>query len=172
MRIAEADELGVFLQDIGEDIGASPAETMNMTISTPDYFAASVHQSITQERMLNLGANVLYSVIFCVKNMQVPNFDENIKEKINKHLENFRTSAIKKRKYDLAMHNYGLMVSVGDTFVVSLARRVDIINYGSRLKEEYNVQDGNEGTAIAKTFNELIGSVIASTKETTPRYVA
>jgi hypothetical protein len=104
--------------------------------------------------------------------MQVPNFDENIKEKVNKHLENFRTSVIKKRKYDLAMHNYGLMVSVGDTFVVSLARRVDIINYGSRLKKEYNVQDGNEGTAIAKTFNELIGSAIASTKETTPRYVA
>ena len=66
------DRLGMLFRDLCEDIDSVPIERMHQAISTPEYFAASVHQSIPQDSMMNFGANVFYSVVFCTKNMPLP----------------------------------------------------------------------------------------------------
>lgn len=168
-----ADKLGMFFRDICEEMDGFPISRMHQAISTPKYFAASVLPAISWEGMMNLGANIMYSVVYCTKDAPMPNFTDDVTKEINRKLDDFYAEqTAESNGYDGVLHTYGLKIVNGERFIVSVAKRTDIVELGGRLKKNLHVQSGNEATVMAKSYNNLIGLAISEARERVPGYVA
>jgi hypothetical protein len=144
---------------------------MHQAISTPKYFAASVHPAITWEGMANFGANVFFSVVYCTNNDPMPDFSEKIVEDVNNKLDGFCEEQKSKGGYDDILETYGLKVVTGNTWLFSVAKRNDILRLGKELREKYAVEKGSEATSMAKAYNEILTVNVRAMREKTPGYV-
>jgi len=167
-----ADELGLYFRNICEGMDGLPINRMHQAISTPKYFAASVHPAITWEGMANFGMNVFLSLVCCAEDTIMPNFNDGVVEEINNKLDGFCENQESKGGRDEIMETYGLKVVTGNTWLFSVAKRTDIMKTGKELREEYNILKGNEATTMAKAYNNILSVNVRAMQERIPDYVA
>jgi hypothetical protein len=164
------DELGAFFKDIARELNILGGQ--KVTVSTPEYFAASVEQSIPENNMLNLGAYVMLTVVACVRNETLPqDVDDDTKREITSILDKFYDESMRRGEYAHSFSQYGLVVEKGDNFVFSIARRTDILQIGKKITVSHNLPVGSLGIRMANIYNNFIGSEIASVRESPRSYM-
>jgi hypothetical protein len=167
-NLSSVDSIGALIHDYGKSMGVEPSEALNLTFSTPNYFCSVIHQSIPPERMMHLGANVMYSVLFSALNRPYPPMMGRTIQDLEGRIRDYFESVGPKGKYEEILEDYGLSVSIGNAFIVAGARREDILRLGESYKKDHDVMEGNEISAVASTYNTLIGNAIVTARDRVP----
>jgi hypothetical protein len=166
--LSSVDSVGALIHDYGKTMGIEPSETLNLTFSTPNYFCSIIHQSIPPEKMMHLGANVMYSVLFSALNRPYPPMMGKTIQDLEGRVKAYLETLGPRGKYEEILEEYGLSVSIGNAFVVAGARREDILRLGESYKKDHDVPEGSEVSAVARTYNTLIGNAIVTSRERAP----
>jgi len=166
----EADNIGLFLQDYGEDLYMEPASLGHVTITTPDFLGIGACQWINNVELMNLGANILNGVCYCYSNKAYPEIEKGVQDRINRRLGGFYNSKIKGVGYDAAMHKYGLAIGTGDAFVVAVTRRNNMLAIQGKMAKDLEIGNEDAGFLMIRSYIALVHDAIESRKNIVPPY--